>query len=255
MAIVPTAPSFADRFDLSKVQVGALLASAGLATLLISLPIGLVSDRLGTRRLIRASAAVVAVSTLGQGLAFDFWSLLAARAPSGSVSARSGPQGWRGSRTRARTPEPVRPRRAGRDRRRRHHGRCPPCRACSPTSFGLRAPFLMLAVAAAVVFVALLRGARMTRATVTSRCWRLWQGPRGSRRPRQLGLIGRSAVGGGVNLLVPLGLRRRATRQETRGSSSRLVDVFVVVSLVVTRLGRGRSRCGSPGWRRCSTQP
>src|SRR5262249_28996606 len=80
MAIVPTAPSFADRFDLSKVEVGALLASAGLATLLISLPIGLVSDRLGTRRVIRASAAVVALSTVGQGVAVDFWSLLAARA-------------------------------------------------------------------------------------------------------------------------------------------------------------------------------
>ena len=85
MAIVPVAPSFADKLDLSKVEVGAVLASAGLATLIVSLPIGLVSDRIGTRGLLRWSAAVVAVSTLGQGLATDFWSLLAARALFGAA--------------------------------------------------------------------------------------------------------------------------------------------------------------------------
>jgi predicted MFS family arabinose efflux permease len=240
MAIVPVAPSFADRFHLSKVEVGALLASAGLATLLIALPIGLVSDRIGTRRLIRGSAAVVALSTLGQGVAVDFWSLLAARACFGvglgtiwtaglawladAGPKRRQPSALGGPVVVAGIGIMVGPALAG----------------LLADQFGLRAPFLVLAIATAVVFVALLiwgtddasYGHEPLMATLAK-----------ARRDRVvlgslvvIGLIG--LVGGGVNLLVPLGLKAHGyTAGDTGLVLTGASIVFVAVSLVVTRLG------------------
>jgi MFS family permease len=80
MAIVPVAPTYARLLDLSKVETGAVLGAAGFTTLVISVPIGILVDRIGTRAVTLASAALVAVSTLGQAVAVDFWSLLVARA-------------------------------------------------------------------------------------------------------------------------------------------------------------------------------
>jgi predicted MFS family arabinose efflux permease len=240
MAIVPTAPSFADRFDLSKVEVGALLASAGLATLVISLPIGLVSDRLGTRRLIRASAAVVAVSTLGQGLAVDFWSLLAARAAFGFALGTIWTAGlaWLAEAG----PKPRNPSALGGPVVIAGIGITvgPALAGLLADQLGLRAPFLVLAAVSTVVFAALLvwgtddasYGHEPLMATLTK-----------ARRDRVvlgslvvIGLIG--VVGGGVNLLVPLGLKAQGysagdTGLVLTGSSI----VFVAVGLVVTRLG------------------
>jgi predicted MFS family arabinose efflux permease len=85
MAIVPLAPVYARSFGLSSVETGAVLASAGVATLVVSLPVGVLSDRLGARTLVIASSAIVTVSTLGQGLATDFWTLLLARAAFGAA--------------------------------------------------------------------------------------------------------------------------------------------------------------------------
>jgi len=72
MAIVPVAPTYAEKLSLTKVETGAVLASAGIATLLVSLPIGLLGDRIGTRALTIGSSALIAISTLGQGLAGNF---------------------------------------------------------------------------------------------------------------------------------------------------------------------------------------
>src|SRR5919201_2297819 len=83
MAIVPVLPTYAEKLSLSKVETGTVLAAAGVATLVVSLPIGLLADRIGTRTLTVGSAALVAASTLGQGLAVDFWSLLVTRAAFG----------------------------------------------------------------------------------------------------------------------------------------------------------------------------
>src|SRR6266542_2122117 len=49
MAIVPVAPIYAEKLSLSKVETGTVLAAAGTATLLISLPIGLLGARAGPR--------------------------------------------------------------------------------------------------------------------------------------------------------------------------------------------------------------
>src|SRR5947209_6541000 len=80
MAIVPLMPTYARADALSGVQSGAVLAAAGLTTLLVSLPVGLLSDRFGARALVIGAAALIAISALAQGLATSFWSLVSERA-------------------------------------------------------------------------------------------------------------------------------------------------------------------------------
>jgi predicted MFS family arabinose efflux permease len=74
---------YAQDLRLTHVQVGALFAASSATMLLTALPIGVVTDRLGARRLTVASALLVAGSAVGQGLARDFWLLLASRAAFG----------------------------------------------------------------------------------------------------------------------------------------------------------------------------
>src|SRR5437764_2928668 len=73
VALVPVAPTFARQLDLSKLETGAVLASASFATVVVSVPIGLLADRIGARALTIASAVVLTGSCVGQGLAADFW--------------------------------------------------------------------------------------------------------------------------------------------------------------------------------------
>ncbi len=80
IAIVPLTPAFADEFGLSGFQTGMILAAASLAVLVISFPVGLLVDRLGARRVTIACGCVFTLATLGQGLANEFWTLLLARA-------------------------------------------------------------------------------------------------------------------------------------------------------------------------------
>ena len=83
IAMVPLAPTFADEFGLSGVETGMILAAASLAALVVALPLGVLADRFGARPVTIASACLFTISTLGQGLADDFWSLLASRAAFG----------------------------------------------------------------------------------------------------------------------------------------------------------------------------
>lgn len=80
IAMVPLAPTFADEFGLSGVETGMILAAASLAALVVALPLGVLADRLGARAVTIASACLFTLATFSQGLAADFWSLLAARA-------------------------------------------------------------------------------------------------------------------------------------------------------------------------------
>ena len=79
-AIVPLIPEFSQRFGLTKLQGGELLASTSVAILLVSVPAGMLSERFGVRRLTLVSLAVMAVADLGQGMAGSFVALLGARA-------------------------------------------------------------------------------------------------------------------------------------------------------------------------------
>jgi len=79
LAMVPLAPRFAEELDLSPLQTGALLAIAGFAMLGVALPVGLLADRLGPRRVTVGGGAVLVASHLWQGVADGYVELLAAR--------------------------------------------------------------------------------------------------------------------------------------------------------------------------------
>ncbi len=79
-ALLPILPTLQERFGLSGSQTGALLSTATLVTLATSVPIGLLVGRIGSRRLLLASAALLPVSLLVLGLANGPAMLMAARA-------------------------------------------------------------------------------------------------------------------------------------------------------------------------------
>jgi MFS family permease len=86
-AIVPLVPSYKEALDLSGFESGLLLSAASLAIVVGSIPGGLAGDRLGSRRVTLVAAGLLAVSCVGQGVAPDLWTLLAARLAFGVASA------------------------------------------------------------------------------------------------------------------------------------------------------------------------
>ena len=79
-ALLPVLPTLQEGFELSGVQVGALLSAATIVTLLASVPIGLLAGRLGSRRLLLASAALLPASLVVQASAGGLAMLMAGRA-------------------------------------------------------------------------------------------------------------------------------------------------------------------------------
>ncbi len=79
-ALLPVLPTLQERFGLSGVQMGALLSAATVVTLATSIPIGLLAGRIGSRRLLLASAALLPVSLIVQGLANGLGLLMVGRA-------------------------------------------------------------------------------------------------------------------------------------------------------------------------------
>jgi MFS family permease len=78
-AVVPIVPAYAHRFGLSGFQQGLVLGATGLATLAVAVPAGVLSDRLGSRRLTLWAGCLMAVAVFGQALAGAFPLLLASR--------------------------------------------------------------------------------------------------------------------------------------------------------------------------------
>ena len=109
VAIVPVAPTYAEKLSLSTVETGTVLAAAGIATVLVSLPTGLLADRIGARTLTLGSSTLMTVSTLGQG----------SRATSGRCSSRAARSASRSERSglRASPGAPARRRPSARSRR------------------------------------------------------------------------------------------------------------------------------------------
>lgn len=79
-ALLPVLPTIQERFGLSGVETGALLSAATIVTLTTSIPIGLVAGRIGSRQLLLASAALLPVSLVIQGLADGLGMLMGGRA-------------------------------------------------------------------------------------------------------------------------------------------------------------------------------
>ncbi len=78
-ALVPVMPVYAHRFGLSGFEQGMVLGATGLATLVVSVPAGTLSDRFGPRRITLAAGLLMAAATAAQALAGGFPALLAAR--------------------------------------------------------------------------------------------------------------------------------------------------------------------------------
>lgn len=78
-ALVPLMPVYTGRFRLTGVEAGMLMAASSLTTLLVSIPAGALSLRIGAARATRASLALMLVADIGQAAADRFWLLLVAR--------------------------------------------------------------------------------------------------------------------------------------------------------------------------------
>ncbi|HEX2345623.1 MAG TPA: MFS transporter [Gaiellaceae bacterium] len=242
IAIIPLAPTFADEFALSGVETGMILASSSLAALVVALPLGVLADRFGARRVTIASACLFTLATLGQGLADEFPTLLAARLAFGIAFGAL----W-GAGASWLSDSLSEERRTG-------------ALALATTVAGLGftigpalagvladryetgTPFLVLAIAAAAVTAALFVTA--PPATAHAPQQRLREALRLARAD-ELVLAGIAIivliglVGGGVNLLVPLQLRENAV------SAAKIGLLFSVASAVYTVVSAGVARLGA----------
>ena len=108
LSLLPLLPELAERLSLSKTEVGFLYAAYPLVGLATALPAGLLSDRVGGRRVLIAATTLLLLATIGFALAENRWELWAARAVQGlaaGLSATAGmamiasaaPSGRRGS--------------------------------------------------------------------------------------------------------------------------------------------------------------
>jgi MFS family permease len=74
--ISPILPLYALSFGVTVAMVGLLIASTSLARVLLDIPAGMVSDRLGVRRFMVAGLMIVSLSAVISGSAIDYWMLL-----------------------------------------------------------------------------------------------------------------------------------------------------------------------------------
>jgi MFS family permease len=241
IAIIPLAPTFADEFSLSGVETGMILAAASLAALVVALPLGVLADRFGARRVTIASACLFTLATLGQGVAQDFWSLLGARTAFGmafgalwgagaswlsnSLSHERRAGALAAATTVAGVGFTIGPAFAG----------------VMADRFDTGTPFVLLSLVAAFVTVALVVAAPLATGDVTQQPLR---GVLRVVRRDELVLAGIAIivliglVGGGVNLLVPLQLRENGVSAAEIGLLfSAASAVYTVVSAIVARLG------------------
>jgi MFS family permease len=242
IAMVPLAPTFAEEFGLSDVETGLILAAASLAALVFALPLGVLADRFGARRVTIASACLFAIATLGQGLAGDFPTLLGSRILFGIAFGAL----W-GAGASWLSDSLTEERRAG-------------ALALATTVAGLGfttgpvfagvmadrydtgTPFLVIAGTAVAVTATLFITSPVAHATVPQQPLR--EVLRLARK-NELVLAGIAIivliglVGGGVNLLVPLQLRENGV------SAAEIGLLFSIASAVYTVVSAGVARLGS----------
>jgi len=85
--ISPVLPLYAKDFGVSAALVGASISVFGLARLLFNLPAGLLSDRFGRRLMLVGGPAITALGSVLSAFAGDIWQLLAFRFVAGIGSA------------------------------------------------------------------------------------------------------------------------------------------------------------------------
>ena len=77
---VPLVPQLSQRFDLSKLQSGVLLATTSATVVIVSLPAAATCERIGPRRMTVVATLVIALASLWQGVAGSFVAMVGARA-------------------------------------------------------------------------------------------------------------------------------------------------------------------------------
>ncbi len=85
--ISPVLPLFAKKFEVSSAAIGLTLSSFALARLILNIPLGILSDRYGRRLLLVAGPLVTGVGMVGSGFSFSIVDLLAWRFVAGAGSA------------------------------------------------------------------------------------------------------------------------------------------------------------------------
>jgi predicted MFS family arabinose efflux permease len=85
--LFPLVPDFERELSLTKVEIGVIFSSFGFAQAFVGVPTGILADRIGARTVTIGASGVLALSSFGQGVAVDFWTLLAARALFGIAAA------------------------------------------------------------------------------------------------------------------------------------------------------------------------
>jgi MFS family permease len=238
-ALVPLIPTYTTRLDLSVFEAGLLVGVPAVAMLLLSVPVGLLSDRFGARVVTVTASAILTVSALGQGLADSYAVLLASWALYGITSAiiYTAAPAWLAA-------------------------AAPPHRRVAILSgvatfaglglmagpafagllsehFGIGSPFFVVAVASAAVTVGLFLqppSRSATLAPIAGSLRALLRERHGASALVLMFFVG--GLGGIVNLLVPLGLDRAGLGAGAIGIAfTASTALFVLTSIPVARLG------------------
>jgi MFS family permease len=64
-AVIPLVPTYTARYGLSVFEAGLIVGAPAFAMLVLSLPIGLLSDRIGARAVTIAASALLTIAALG----------------------------------------------------------------------------------------------------------------------------------------------------------------------------------------------
>ncbi len=238
-ALVPLIPTYTTRFGLSVFDAGLLVGAPALAMLVLSLPVGLLSDRVGARVVTIAASALLTVSALGQALAGSYGMLLASWALFGITSAiiYTAAPAWLA----AAAPPHRRVAVLGGVATFAGLGLMigPAFAGLLSEHFGPGSPFLVVAVAAAAVTVGLILQPSSRAAAVAPIAGSLRALVRERHGASVLGLmffVG--ALGGVVNLLVPLRLHHDGLGAGSIGIAfTASTALFVLTSIKVARLG------------------
>lgn len=239
-ALVPLLPRIDTVFSLSPAASALLLAAPGLATVTVSLPAGLLADRLGARRVTLLAAVLMCAAAFAQATP-DFSVLLAGRLVFGVAFGII----W--------TTATAWLAHAGSEDRAPHIGAVATSAAVGLAAgpalggviadrWGLSAPFLLLGSLAAVLMILLWRRPAGRATAGDPRESLIALARIAPRRPGvvvgAVGLTIGGAIGGAAQLQVPLQLHGLGFSAASTGAAfSAGAVVYIAVSAAVVRLG------------------
>lgn len=239
-AIIPLIPEYTTRFDLSVFHAGLLVGIPAAAMLVLSVPVGVLSDRIGARRVTIAASAILTVSALGQAVASSYAVLLASWGLFGIASAiiYTAAPAWLA----AVAPPQKRVAVLGGVATFAGLGLMvgPAFAGLLSERFGTASPFLVIAVVSAVVTVGLIlqpatQAARLPP-TAGGSLRALLREPHAASVLALMFFVG--GLGGIVNLLLPLRLDRLGVSAGAIGIAfTASTALFVLTSIQISRLG------------------